>query len=105
MHPKLKENKLKLDELCRRFRVERLYVFGSAATDQFKPESSDYDFLVSLKDRTPTPEYADRFLNFADELEQIVGRRIDLVSEASIRNPYFRAEVEKSREIIYESKV
>ena len=56
-------------ELCRRFRVERLFVFGSAAPGGFRPGSSDTDFLVRLADRGPTIDYAYRFLDLADELE------------------------------------
>jgi len=91
-----------LADLCRRFHVRRLYVFGSAADDRFEPERSDLDFLVQMERREPTGSYADRFLDFAEALEQLFERRVDLVSEESIRNPYFRREVEATREIVYE---
>jgi predicted nucleotidyltransferase len=88
-------------ELCRRFGVERLAVFGSAARDSFDPEKSDIDFVVSLANREPTASYADRYLGLADALEDLLGRRVDLVTEESIRNPHFRREVEASRRPIY----
>jgi len=92
-----------LVELCRRYQVERLHLFGSAASDQFDAEGSDLDFLVCFADRAPTGEYADRYLGFADDLERLFERPVDLVTVQSIRNPYFQREVESTRRLIYES--
>ena len=99
----LVEEKLsEIAELCRRFGVLRLAVFGSASGDSFDPERSDIDFVVSLANREPTSMYADRYLGLADALEQLFRRPVDLVTEESIRNPYFRREVEASRRSLYE---
>ncbi len=89
-----------LAELCRRYGVERLYLFGSAASGRLQ-DSSDLDFVVELADRQPSVGYADRYLGFAEELERLFGRRVDLVTEQSIRNPYFRREVEATRQLVY----
>ena len=78
-----------------------MYLFGSATGDGFNPKASDLDFLVSLKDRAPTGQYADRYLGLGDALEKLFERRVDLVTEESIRNPYFRSEVEATRKLIY----
>lgn len=91
-----------LAELCRRYEVERLYLFGSAAQGHFDAHRSDLDFLVSFVNREPTGEYADRYLGFADDLERLFGRPVDLVTEQSIRNPYLRNEVESTRQLVYE---
>ena len=91
-----------LAELCRRFNVRRLYIFGSAATDGFNPDSSDLDFVVDLADRQPTGEYADRYLGLAESLEALFGRPVDLLTEQSLRNPYLRREVQTTRELVYE---
>jgi predicted nucleotidyltransferase len=45
----------RLVELCREFQVKRLEIFGSAATDAFRPESSDFDFLVDFGNRPLGP--------------------------------------------------
>src|SRR5215211_8550584 len=79
-----------LGEVCRRFRVARLYLFGSAARSDFDAERSDLDSLVTLEEQ-PVGEYADNYLGLAEALEKLFGRRADLVTESSIRNPYFRA--------------
>jgi len=91
-----------LVQLCCRYGVERLYLFGSAALGHFDTRRSDLDFLVSFANREPTGEYADRYLGFADDLEQLFDRPVDLVTEQSIRNPYFRRQIESTRQLIYE---
>ena len=91
-----------LVELCCRYRVKRLFVFGSAVSESFDAAHSDLDFLVCFADRTPSGEYADRYLGFAEDLEQLFGRPVDLVTEQSIRNPYLRREIESTRQLIYE---
>lgn len=90
-----------LAELCRRYGVERLYLFGSAAAGRFRLPSSDLDFIVEMANRQPNAAYADRYLGFAEELERLFGRPVDLITEQSIRNPYFRREVEATRQLIY----
>lgn len=77
-------------------------LFGSAATGQFNAEASDLDFLVRFADREPTGSYADRYLGLAESLEQLFQRRVDLVTEESIRNPYLRREIHATRETVYE---
>jgi uncharacterized protein len=99
----LEKNKDKLAEVCRRFRVRRLEVFGSAARDDFDPAKSDIDFIVSFADKTPGT-YADRYFDFAAAIEKLLGRRIDLLTERSIRNPYFRREVQAARQIVYDER-
>jgi predicted nucleotidyltransferase len=99
----LEKNKDKLAEVCRRFRVRRLEVFGSAARDDFDPAKSDFDFIVSFADKTPGT-YADRYLDFAAAIEKLLGRRIDLLTERSIRNPYFQREIQAARQIVYDER-
>lgn len=97
------EHRRSLAEQCRRFGVRRLEVFGSATRGDFDPTKSDFDFIVSFSDRTPGT-YADRYLDFAAAVERLLGRKIDLLTERSIRNPYFRSEVEAARQIVYDER-
>ncbi len=82
--------------------MRRLDLFGSAARDDFQPERSDLDFVVQFA-RTGYAGYADTFLDFADALEKLLDRKVDLLTERMIRNPYFRATVDATRQTIYES--
>lgn len=86
--------------LCRKHRVERLDVFGSAATDRFDPETSDLDFLVDLGEYERPVVY--RYLALANDLEELLGRKVDLVTVRSVKSPSFRETVECSRVTIYE---
>ena len=72
-------------ELCERPGVERLELFGSATAEEFG-ETSDVDFIVSFADRSSG--YADRYLDFAEALEEVLGREVGLVAERWIRNPF-----------------
>ena len=99
----VEENKRELFQLCRKFQVERLDLFGSAATTLFDPTSSDLDFVVEFTDRAPGT-YLDRYLDFAEALEALFQRPVDLITERAIRNPYFRHSVELTRQSLYERR-
>lgn len=96
------QNREALVQLCRQYRVQTLYLFGSATSGQFDVGRSDLDFLVRFVDREPSGEYTDRYLGFAEDLERLFCRRVDLVTEQSIRNPYLRREIESTRQLVYE---
>ena len=103
MHAAIADKREELAELCRRYGVARLEVFGSAArgTD-FDPQTSDADFLVEFRldnDRAPLQQYFD----FAEALRQTLGRSVDLVESGAVQNPYLRTAIDKSRELVYAS--
>jgi predicted nucleotidyltransferase len=98
----IEQKKPDIADLCRQHEVRRLDLFGSAARGDFQPDHSDLDFIVQSR-RTGYAGYADAFLDFADALEQLLGRKVDLLTERMIRNPYFRATVEASRQTVYEN--
>lgn len=87
-------------ELCRRFHVQRLDVFGSAARgSDFDPARSDIDLLV-----TYIPGYHSgiaAYLDFRDALTALLERPVDLVMEGAVENPFIRAGIERSREPLY----
>jgi len=97
----IEQHRPALAALCRRFKVRRLDLFGSAARGSFDPKSSDLDFLVSLDDASPS-DYTENYFGLADELERLLQHRVDLVTERSVRNPYFRQVIEATRQPIYE---
>jgi len=85
--------------VCERRHVRNLYIFGSVLTEQFNSES-DIDFLVELEDTEPE-DYADNYFDLCDDLESLLGRKVDVVTLKSVRNPYFKASVFKSRQLVY----
>ena len=94
------EKQQEIAALCVRYDVIRLAIFGSAARGEFDPASSDLDFLV-LFDRRDQPDYVERYLDMADALEALFGRKVDLVTELSARSPEFRASIDPDLEPIY----
>lgn len=90
--------------VCRRYGVERLEVFGSAATGRFDPASSDFDFIVRLGrgQARDLGSLGRRFVGLAESLEAMLGRTVDLISDKRIANPYFRRTVDASRRVLYE---
>lgn len=90
-----------LRELCRRFGVKRLDVFGSAARGaDFDTARSDIDFLVEFEPLQPGA-YVDAYFGLKEGLEQLFGRPVDLVTVASIRNRFFRRNVECTKALLY----
>lgn len=85
---------------CQRFAVERLEVFGSAMRADFDAEKSDVDLIVRF--RAPDkPGVADRYYDLAETLERILGRRVDLVTERSLRSPLFLQKIAADRVTVY----
>jgi predicted nucleotidyltransferase len=89
-----------LAALCRRYGVRRLELFGSVTTDAFDPARSDLDFLVEF-DALPPVTLADAYFGLKDSLEALFGRPVDLVTESSLSNPYFRERVMAERQAVY----
>ena len=97
----LVENRVEeVRQICRRYGVERLDLFGSAAGEVFD-DLSDLDFVVSFGRRDP-PALFDRYFGLKEDLEALFGRRVDLVMEGAIgRNPYFAKSVAETRIPLY----
>lgn len=85
--------------LCQRYGVRRLDLFGSATTNAFDPQRSDVDLLVEFDD--DPAHLFDRYFGLKESLEALYGRRVDLVSVGSLRNPYFIDAVDKTRQPVY----
>lgn len=87
-----------IQSACERHGVLRLRVFGSALTERFDEQTSDVDFLVTF-----LPGRENVFHDFFDlkaELEEILGREVDLISERAIKNPFFKASaLEKAQDL------
>jgi len=96
----LEQRREEIADLCRRFGVRRLEVFGSASTGAFREGESDFDFLVEF-DATDQPGYADRYFDLKEALETLFAAPVDLVIERAIRNRIFKASVDESRSLLY----
>ena len=100
MQPFIQAKQKELANLCRQYHVRRLEVFGSAATGNFQPATSDLDFLVEFEELDP-PAYADAYFGLQESLSALYQRPVDLVIPAAVRNPYFLRSIERSRALLY----
>jgi uncharacterized protein len=101
MHRSIAENRQHIHSLCRRFDVARLELFGSAArAGDFRPATSDIDFLVHFQEASSLPPL-ESFFGLRDELSALLGRPVDLVEAAALKNPYILADIAMSRELVY----
>ncbi len=96
----LDDKRAQIEGLCRKFRVRRLDVFGSAVRDDFDPDRSDVDFLVEFEPDTDRNRFHDYF-DLKDALVALLGRPVDLVSANGIKNRYLKAAIESERRPIY----
>jgi uncharacterized protein len=92
-----------IDQLYHQFNVEELAVFGSALREDFDPTQSDIDFVVTFKPMGPV-FHAKAYFGLVEALETLLGRKVDLLSLSAVRNPYIRAEIEKTRKTLYVSQ-
>lgn len=86
-------------EVCRAHGVSHLRVFGSATSERFDAERSDADFLVEF---APGAEDAfTAYFGLKEDLEDLLGREVDLVMASAVRNPYFAASASTGSEEVY----
>lgn len=97
----VEHNLQKIIEICKRFHVRKLWVFGSILTPRFNKDS-DVDLCVDFDwDNIPLLDSADNFFDFQYSLEELLNRRVDIVDDSAVKNPYFRAELNETRRMIY----
>ncbi len=101
MHAAVAQHREAIEELCRRYGVTKLDVFGSATRDDFDEARSDVDFLVEFSYDVPGMGALRQYFGFKEDLEKLLGRVVDLVSPEALRNPFLRAGVDESREAVY----
>ena len=100
MQPTIESRRTQLALLCREHHVRRLEVFGSATRAYFDPKLSDLDFLVEFEPMEPVA-YAEAYFSLKEALEALFKRPVDLITSASLNNPYFRASLAASSERVY----
>jgi len=100
MLPLIAERRAEIAALCRRYHVRRLDLFGSAARADFDASRSDIDLVVEFEP-LPHGERYRAYFGLKEALESLFGRPIDLVTDASVRNPYLKSSIEKGRRLLY----
>src|SRR5580658_237326 len=87
----------RISEICKRYEVRELAVFGSAARGDLGPES-DVDMLVDFEPDARIGLV--KFASLSEELEALVGRKVDLVTKTGLK-PRVRSEVLGEAQLVY----
>lgn len=100
MNSIISSNIIEIRQLFETHRIEKAYIFGSATKGNFN-EKSDLDFLVKFQDNLPPLEKGELWWDLHDTLRNLFNREIDIVTESSLKNPYFIKEINETKELIY----
>jgi len=100
MHPTIAQHLPAISNICQRFHIQRLELFGSAArASDFDLERSDADFLVEFVPGTQARLHD--FLGAKAALEGALGREVDLVEVGAVKNPFVLAAINAHKETVY----
>lgn len=95
----IKQHILELKNLCEKYHVSELYVFGSVAKSTFN-DTSDIDFLVRFSGVDPL-EYFDNYMDFKESLSRLFDRNIDLVEIQTVKNPILKKSIDRDKIMLY----
>jgi predicted nucleotidyltransferase len=100
----IKDNIKAIQDVCRKHHVRSLYLIGSATQKENFSSLSDIDFLYRFrKNEIAEMDYADNYFDLLFSLQELLHRKVDLVAEEKMTNPYFIDSVNKGKLIVYES--
>lgn len=88
-------------KLCQSHHVKYLYAFGSSTTDRFNAAISDIDLLVEVEDADPILR-GENLIALWDDFEVFFNRKVDLLTDSSISNPFLRQNIDATKVILYD---
>ena len=91
------------DTLQKNAVVKKFYLFGSALTPHFDEKNSDIDVLIETEDLLPEVK-GELLIALWENLEDLFNRKVDLLTEHSLRNPYLTREIEQTKKLIYDGQ-
>jgi predicted nucleotidyltransferase len=96
----INKDKQAFNDLCKSHQVKYLFAFGSAVTGNFDFDKSDIDLIVEIDEPDPIKK-GEKILSIWDKLESFFKRKVDLLTNPNIRNPYLKQSVDESKVLIY----
>ncbi|MBS3742625.1 MAG: nucleotidyltransferase domain-containing protein [Candidatus Cloacimonetes bacterium] len=87
--------------LCRKHNVKYIYAFGSVVNDTFCKATSDIDLIVELNEPDPV-ERGEKLMSLWDKLENLFNRKVDLLTDSSVHNPYLRKSIDSNKILVYD---
>lgn len=98
----IEQHRKEIEALCEKHKVLSLYVFGSVARGDDNVKS-DVDFLVTFSEEDLYNHF-DNYCDFLKSMEKLLNKRIDLVSEKYLHNPYLKKYIDASKVMLYEKR-
>lgn len=89
-----------IEKICKKYDAKSLTLFGSALTDEFDLEKSDFDFLLELNGYK---KGIVRIIRIKEELESLLKKEVDLVFPKNIRNSLLKEYIMRKTRVCYES--
>ncbi len=89
--------------ICKNHNVTYLYAFGSSTNDNFDETTSDIDFLIEVDEQDPIAK-GEKLLSVWDTFESFFNRKVDLLTQNTIKNPILNKNIEKTKVLVYERK-
>ena len=96
IHNEIRKNLSLFSDICKNHGIKSLYAFGSSVTEQFNPQRSDIDLLVEMEDMDPL-EKGEKLLSLWDKLEDFFQRKVDLLTQKSLKNPFLLENIDKTK--------
>jgi predicted nucleotidyltransferase len=100
MNQIVRDKIVELKNICEKYAVSELFLFGSALNEGFNAQS-DLDFAVVFNAKLTPLEHGGAFLDLLEELQNLFNRKIDLISYRVIKNPVFKEELDKTKKVLY----
>ena len=88
-----------IKKLCNLYSVRALFAFGSITTDKYK-KNSDIDLVVDIDSSDPIT-YSDNYFSLKFQLEQLLNRKIDLLEQKAINNPFLKKQIDQTKVLVY----
>jgi predicted nucleotidyltransferase len=96
----LQDKQQAIAELCARYGVRRLDVFGSALREDFRPGESDVDLLVEFG-AMDGYDKARAYFDLLEELRSLLGTDVDLVMVGAVKNRYIARDIERTKQVLF----
>lgn len=87
--------------LCQDHKVKYLYAFGSSITENFNEDTSDIDLIVEIDEPDPI-EKGEKLISLWNNFESFFQRKVDMLTETSIKNPFLKREINSKKLLIYD---
>ena len=95
------KNQKDFNDLCKNHNVKYLYAFGSSVSERFDFNKSDIDLLVEIDSMDPI-DRGEKLLSLWDLFEVFFHRKVDLLTDSCIVNPFLRKSIDSTKVLIYD---